>query len=226
MNHTLLTDSDVEVYLQQHPDFFHEHTDLLEQLSIPHPSGTAVSLIAKQLELFRSKHRDQENQLKELIEIARSNDIAFLRLHKLTLALLNALTLQEVILNLERVLTEYFSTDFVEVRLIQACVDTSIAHLFIEPDSEDVRPFMKELACKQTKCARPTLAQAKILFGESALEVNSCAMIPLTLGDRAGILAIGSREQGRFHYSMGQLFLTQIGEIVEARLFSLLRSMQ
>jgi uncharacterized protein len=223
MKHTLLTASDVEAYLQQHPEFFHEHIDLLEQLSIPHPSGAAVSLIAKQLELFRHKHREQETQLNELIDIARTNDIAFLKLHKLTLSLLNALTLQEMMVNLEQVLTEYFSTDFVEVRLIQQCADEAMAHLFIEPDSDDVKPFMKELACKQTKCARPTLAQAKILFGDLALEVNSCAMVPMTLGDSAGILAIGSREQGRFHYSMGQLFLTQIGEIVEARLFSLLR---
>jgi len=218
-----LSASDVEAYLQQHPDFFHTHEELLEHLSIPHPSGAAVSLIAKQLELFRHKHREQETQLNELIDIARSNDLAFLKLHKLTLSLLNAVTLQDMMMTLEQMLTEYFSTDFVEVRLIQACVDETIAHWFIAPDSEDVKPFMKELACKQTKCARPTLVQAKILFGDSALEVNSCAMVPLTVGDSAGILAIGSREQGRFHYSMGQLFLTQIGEVVEARLFSLLR---
>ncbi len=225
MSHTPLTANDVETYLQQYPDFFHEHIHLLEQLSIPHPSGVAVSLISKQLELFRSKHREQENQLTELIEIARSNDIAFLRLHKLTLALLNALTLEEVIINLEQGLTDYFLTDFVAVRLIQRCSDVTMAHLFIDPDSEDVKPFMKELGCKQTKCARPTLAQAKILFGDLALEVNSCAIVPMMLGESAGILAIGSREQGRFHYTMGQLFLTQIGEIVEARLFALLQQL-
>lgn len=218
-----LTASDIAAYLRQHPEFFHEHEELLEHLSIPHPSGAAVSLIAKQLELFRHKHREQETQLNELIDIARTNDIAFLKLHKLTLSLLNAVTLQNMMIHLEQVLAEYFATDFVEVRIIQACADATIAHWFITPDSEDVKPFMKELACKQTKCARPTLAQAKILFGDSAMEVNSCATIPLTVGDSAGILAIGSREQGRFHYGMGQLFLTQIGEIVEARLFSLLR---
>ncbi|MDD1606720.1 MAG: DUF484 family protein [Methylococcaceae bacterium] len=223
MSHTLPTANDVEAYLQQHPEFFHEHVDLLEQLSIPHPSGVAVSLITKQLELLRNKHREQEHQLTELIEIARNNDTAFLRLHQLTLALLNSTTLEDAVVTLERVLTDFFLTDFVEVRLIQPYTDESMAHLFIDPDSEDVKPFMKELTCKQTKCARPTLAQAKILFGDLALEVNSCAIVPMMLGESAGILAIGSREQGRFHYSMGQLFLTQIGEIVEARLFSLLQ---
>lgn len=222
MNHTLTAD-DVEVYLQQHPDFFHDHLELLEQLSIPHPSGVAVSLVTKQLELLRSKHLEQENRLTALIDIAKNNDVAFLRLHQLTLALLNASSLDAVITNLEQVLTDYFLTDFVAVRLIQPCPDAAMSALFIDPSSDDVKAFMKELACNQTKCARPTLAQARILFGDLALECVSCAIVPLTLGDSAGILAIGSREQGRFHYTMGQLFLTQIGEIVEARLFSLLQ---
>ena len=217
-----ITADDVAVYLQQHPDFFHDHLNLLEQLTIPHPSGVAVSLLTKQVELLRHKQHEQEDQLTELLEIARNNDAAFLRLHQLTLALLNALTLEEVVATLEQVLTEYFSTDFVAVRLIQRCPDVAVARLFIDPSSEKVKPFMKELGSKQTKCARPTLAQAKILFCDSALEVESCAIIPMTLGKSAGILAIGSREAGRFHYSMGQLFLTQIGEIVGARLFSLL----
>jgi uncharacterized protein YigA (DUF484 family) len=214
---------DVADYLKQHPEFFHDHLDLLEKLSIPHPSGVAISLIAKQLELLRNKHSEQANQLSELIEIARSNDVAFVRLHRLSLALLNASSLEEVVTTLENVLTDYFSTDFVAVRLVQACPDATLARLFIDPGSENVKPFMRELGSMQNKCARPTLAQAKILFGDLALEVNSCAIVPMQLGSSAGILAIGSREPGRFHYTMGQLFLTQIGEIVGARLLSLLR---
>ncbi|MDD1630082.1 MAG: DUF484 family protein, partial [Methylococcaceae bacterium] len=75
----------------------------------------------------------------------------------------------------------------------------------------------------QPKCGRPTLAQAKVLFGDSAVEVNSCAIIPMNFTELDGILAIGSREKGRFHYSMGNLFLTQMSEIIGTRLISLLR---
>ena len=64
----------VEAYLKQHPAFFHEHLDLLEHISIPHPSGDAVSLISKQLELFRNRHHEMETQLNGLIEIARDNN--------------------------------------------------------------------------------------------------------------------------------------------------------
>jgi len=213
----------VEDYLLQHPDFFHEHLNLLEQMSVPHPSGTAISLISKQLELFRSKHHEMENQLTALIDIAKDNDASFIRMHKLTLALLEASTLEQAIGNLDLVLADYFLTDFVAVRIIKHCPESAIANLFIEPGSENLQPFLKELASNQPKCGRPTLAQAKVLFGDSAVAVKSCAIIPMNFTELDGILAIGSREEGRFHYSMGNLFLTQMSEIIGTRLISLLR---
>ena len=64
---TELTTTEIEAYLLQHPEFFHEHLPLLENMKIPHPSGDAVSLISKQLELFRKRHHDLENQLTALL---------------------------------------------------------------------------------------------------------------------------------------------------------------
>lgn len=220
---TQISANDVANYLQQHPDFFHDHVDLLEQLSVPHPSGAAVSLVTKQLELLRNKHREQEERLTELIEMARNNDLSCSRLHQLTLALLNAATLAEVMSALETVLKNNLDTDFVEIRLIRACPNPAWSQWFIAPYGEESKVFMRELGSGQIKCARPTLAQAKVLFGDLALEVNSCAIIPMKLDEAEGILAIASRETGRFHYSRGQSFLHQLGELVSARLVSLLR---
>ncbi|MCX7099763.1 MAG: DUF484 family protein [Methylococcales bacterium] len=218
-----LSAAQVEVYLQQNPDFFHEHLNLLEQLSVPHPSGTAISLISKQLELFRGKHLEMESQLNALIEIARDNDTSFIRMHKLTLALLEAASLEQALANLDSVLSEYFLTDYVAVRIIKQCPEPAIPNLFIEPGSEDLQPFLRELSGNQPKCGRPTLAQAKVLFGDAAAKVRSCAIIPMNFTELEGILAIGSREEDRFHYSMGNLFLTHISEIIGTRLISLLR---
>jgi len=220
---SILNASQVEAYLQQYPDFFHEHLNLLEKMSIPHPSGTAISLISKQLELYRCKHHEMENQLNALIEIARDNDTSFVRMHKLTLALLEASTLEQVIANLDIVLADYFLTDFVAVRIIKHCPESTIANLFIEPGSENLQPFLKVLDSNQPKCGRPTLAQAKVLFRNSAAEVKSCAIIPMNFTELDGILAIGSREEDRFHFSMGNLFLTQMSEIIGTRLISLLQ---
>lgn len=220
----ILTDVEVEKYLRQHPEFFNEHLSLLEKMSIPHPCGDAVSLILKQLEIFRSKHHEQESQLTALIDIARENDASVNRMHKLSLSLMDAATLEEAIANLERVLSEYFLTDFVAVRIIQHNSDSALANLFVEPGSAALEPFSKELASNQPKCGRPTLEQAMVLFGDAALEIKSCAIIPLRFTELDGILAIGSRQDGRFHYTMGNLFLTQMAELIGTRLISLLPS--
>lgn len=217
-----LTAELVADYLRAHPTFFNDHLELLEELQIPHPSGAAVSLISKQLELLRNRNQDMEAQLTSLIEIAKSNDMAFDRIHKLTLALIEASTLAETIERLETVLSDYFMTDFVAIRIVTNQTEPALSRLALAPGSGELEPFLGLLGADQPKYGRPTLAQAKILFGDAALEVQSAALMPLKYADMSGILAIGSRSGDRFHYSMGSFFLTHISEIIGARLLSLL----
>lgn len=213
---------DVEAYLQKHPEFFHNHLGLLENMSIPHPSGNAVSLISKQLEIFREKHKELENQLTALIEIARDNDTSFSRMHELALALMEANNIEDAIANLDKVFTDCFLTDFSSIRIIKDNADSPVSSLYVNPNDENLNHFFNEISTNQPKCGRPTLAQAKFLFGDAATEVKSCAIVPMVFTKLEGIIAIGSRDETRFHYSMGNLFLTQMGEIIATRLISLL----
>ncbi len=218
-----LTDEQVNEYLQQHPEFFQHHLDLLEKMHIPHPSGNAVSLISKQLELFRAKHQEQESQLTALIDIARENDASFNRMHELTLAMMEASSIEDAVANLSEVLAECFLTDFVAIKIIKERPMSPISNLFVESDDANLKHFANELATNQPKCGRPTLAQARFLFGDVAAEVRSCAIIPMVFTQLDGLLAIGSRDESRFHYSMGSIFLTQMSEIIGTRLISLLQ---
>ncbi|MGY6276549.1 DUF484 family protein [Methylomonas sp. MgM2] len=220
-----LSEQQVAEYLQQHPDFFQNHLDVLEQMHVPHPTGNAVSLISKQLELFRNKHQEQESQLTALIDIARENDAAFNRMHELTLAMLEASTLEEAIANLNEVLAECFLTDFVSVKIVGERPQSPINNLFVDRDDPGFTLFANLLLENQSKCGRPTLSQAQFLFGDAASEVRSCAIMPMAFTRLEGLLAIGSRDEGRFHYSMGSLFLTQMSEIIGTRLISLLQSL-
>ncbi|MGR8931283.1 MAG: DUF484 family protein [Gammaproteobacteria bacterium] len=222
--HSPVSEGQVTEYLQAHPDFFQRHLDLLEKMHIPHPTGNAVSLIAKQLEIFRNKHQEQENQLTALIDIARENDAAFSRMHELTLAMLESNTLEEAVANLNEVLAECFLTDFVSVKIIADYPDSPINNLFVAADDPGLKHFANELSANQPKCGRPTLHQAKFLFGSAAADVRSCAIIPMAFTQLEGLLSIGSRDEGRFHYSMGSLFLTQMSEIIGTRLISLLHN--
>ncbi len=212
----------VAEYLQQHPSFFQEHLALLEKMSIPHPSGNAISLISKQLELFRSKHQELEKQLTSLIDIARENDTSFGRMHELTLALIDSKTIEEIAKNLDKVFSDCFLTDFSAIRIISDEKEFASSPFFAQTNDENLQHFSTELQSNKSKCGRPSLAQALFLFGEKGVEVKSCAIIPMVSSDFKGIIAIGSRDETRFHYSMGNLFLTQMSEIICSRLMSIL----
>ncbi len=218
-----LTDTQIEHYLRQHPEFFNHHLGLLEQLSIPHPSGNAVSLISKQLELIRGRHHEVETQLTGLIEIAQENDASIGKIHKLTLALLDAGSLLELIRNLNSVLLEQFLMDFVALRIVAENPGKGEADIFVPKDSDVLKPFSSHMSSNLPFCGTLALDQAKTMFGNNALAVKSAAIIPMGFAQLEGLLVIGSREENRFHPNMGAWFLTQIGELLATRLISLLQ---
>ena len=220
-----LDSAEVEAYLYKHPEFFNEHLELLEHIAIPHPSGNAVSLISKQLDLFRQRHHDREAQLKTLIEVAQENDSSASSMHELTLAVLEAETLEAAIENLDEVLTECFFTNIFSVKIISEYQgDATMADVFVDPECEALVHFAKELNSNKASCGQPTLAQARFLFGEHALAVKSCVIIPMAFTEIEGLIAIGSRDKDRFHYGLGDLFLTQMSEIIGTRFAALLKS--
>ena len=88
-----LADESVVDYLLGHPDFFEAHAELLSKLKVPHPTGTAVSLIERQVEVLRGQNRQLERKLVDLIEVARANDTLIERIHRLALALLEGANL-------------------------------------------------------------------------------------------------------------------------------------
>jgi len=220
----ILTADQVEEWLYERPDFFAQHLNLLENMAIPHPSGEAISLVSKQLELLREKNRKLSHQLENLIQIAKENDGLFRRMQQLTLALIETENIEEMVAVLTTMLQDCFLADFVALKIIADPSEnlTGIADLFTSPNEDALKSFEKIVASGRPKCGHPLQAQAQLLFGENSKEALSSAIIPLQLGEYHGILGIGSIEEARFHPSMGNLFLDHIGELVSSRLITLL----
>lgn len=208
----------VQIYLSNHPGFFEDHQELLEILSIPHPSGTAVSLIEKQMQIYREKNEKLLQQLNILIQIARDNDDLFQKMHKLTLALMDASDLESTIGGLQSVLRDEFKADFTAIRIIQDVTPATMEKIFISPSDPRLALFQKIVESGQPKCGPPNPEQAKFLFENNAESINSCAIIPFAMGRFSGLLGIGSFSQERFLPSMGHMFLCQIGELIGFRL--------
>ena len=92
---------DVADYLEQHPDFFIEHDSLLLKMQIAHGSGDAISMLEYQTDRMREQNLILQEKLRTLVSVARENDRLGERIHRLTLRLLAAKNIDDVIEKLE-----------------------------------------------------------------------------------------------------------------------------
>ena len=217
-----LTCDQVAEFLLSHRDFFEHRSDLLEKLQVPHPSGAAVSLVARQLELLRKKNRSLQEQLDSLVRIARENDRLAGKMHRLVLVVMEAETYNALVVELTHCLLEVFSVDWVALRIVRDNRYPADDSRMVSSDDQRLQRFHKLIKDKTPKCGYVDDDQAAFLFGTPIPAVASCAIVPLPLLQRGGLLAIGSREKSRFHAGMGRLFLRQMGDVVGSRLHTLL----
>lgn len=213
----------VRDYLLETPDFFNQYPDLLEQAKVSECNGGTVSLTMRQLALLRDKNEKTHKQLEGLLAIARQNDALFGRMQRLTAALIDARCVEDVFATLDDTLRECFGADFFAMRLIanEDDSDFPISDVLWQKNSEDFEKFKRIVDSQKIKCGHPTREQAESLFNEQADDVRSAAFIPLKIDKQDGLLAIGSKSAGRFHPTMGTLFLAHLGEVVAKRLASL-----
>jgi uncharacterized protein YigA (DUF484 family) len=201
-------------YLIRHPDFFDRHPDALAAIDIPHPTGDAVSLIERQVRTLRDQSARYRRQLENLVTVARENDSLAKRLHRLTLALIETHSFDEVLNTLQDELRDQFKADAVEMKLFATEQLDAHAH---EPGPALFRDFLQRA---RPNCGQLDRNKLEYLFGPQAGETGSAALIPLAAPPLAGVLAIGSRDPDRFHEGKSVDFLQRLAEVVSAKLQS------
>jgi uncharacterized protein YigA (DUF484 family) len=214
-----LSDQAVQDYLEAHPDFFDRHSALLGQLELPHGAGGAVSLVERQVSMLRQKEIKLQRQLKELIEVARANDLLSAKIHQLTLQLLAADNLQACVAAIEEAMRSGFGADqsilihFGDPTLFE---DIDVGRFFRVVDRSDdmLAPFDTFLKGSGPRCGQVRDSQRDFLFHDDAQEIGSVALVPLGNKTRIGFLAIGSADADRFHPGMSIDFLARVGDLI------------
>lgn len=192
---------DVAQYLQDNPQFFEDHAEMLAQVNLPHPhGGRTISLSERQLLTLRERVKELEKKLHELLEFAKENDALQLKVHQFNCALFGAqdsLTLQNLVV---RNLRDIFAIPHVALRLWKD-----------EPASSEVLSFADQH--EQPVCAHHAIHDTLPWFGEAAEHLRSFAYLPLrTDGQTFGLLILASEDKQRFYPEMGTLFLQRIAE--------------
>ncbi|HEC59458.1 hypothetical protein LCGC14_0661210 [marine sediment metagenome] len=214
-----LTTEQVATYLKKHPDFFISEPAVLDSLQLStSPEGT-ISLAQRQLDRSVQKNEKLQTQLNSLLFNARKNNELQSRVHQLCLRLMDAKSLDELLPLLMNEFKREFEADEVTLRLfyngdakieLPKLADNIVQHHI---DDEDFKVFDRILAKQQPVCGRLTQAQKNVLFADKAEQVQSVACLPLGHEPCAGLLAIASFNENRFHADMATDYLSFLGEI-------------
>lgn len=204
-----MRDEDVAAYLQNNPQFFENHAEMLSGVAIPHPyGGRTISLSERQLLTLREKNRLLEKKLYELVENAKNNDELQDKVHQFTLALFGAGSRETLMETIPRDLCERFAVPHATLRLWE-----------LSPPSAEVLTFADQTP--QPVCVHRAVYDTLSWFGEAGEHLRSFAYLPLRHGSESiGLLILASEDAQRFYPEMGTLFLQRLAETVSSALGS------
>jgi len=212
-------------YLKENPEFFTRESELLSTLRLSHDSGSAISLVERQVSVLRQQKGDLKKQLHILINNSKNNEELSDKINTFIIALLGASTIIEFLEITSLQLQKDFKADSVVLRLFQsqftAMQDESLLQTreeFVDWSEPVLGAFEKVIKGRKPVCGNLKKGQLDSLFETEADDISSAALIPLIDNNDPkvcyGMLAIGSKDRNHFHAEMGTLFLSHLGKIL------------
>lgn len=204
----ILDEQLVKDYLLDNPQFFLNHPDLMAAIRLPHQERGTVSLVERQQEILRAKVQVLEEEITELMAVARQNEGIFLTFSELYLQIIESTdeaTLYQTMLgilskklNLPGIYLKRFKDDGADFHIDRAQLQDIIDH---------------RLARKDYYFGRLTHEEQQQLF-EPELNIKSTALILLGEEGDTGIVAFGSTDENHFFPGMDTLFLSELAKIL------------
>lgn len=234
------SDADKEAiiaFLSQHPDFFKDNPELLEQLQAPvaHHGSNVVDLqhfmvgnLQTKLQSLKSRYeglihssRDNMSTVSQVhtavVDLVKARDLEHL-LEIITLDLVHLFAVDVVRLAMESEAAEFYESNYSEQNYSGiSFIDLGVADRAVGKD--------KSILLIEDSGKRPVYGFEQI-FVDCGELVHSCVFLKLTLPitGRKALLAFGVREKDRFHTGQGVELLSFLGKIVEHRLDQCLNS--
>ncbi|MCI5106067.1 MAG: DUF484 family protein [Pseudomonadales bacterium] len=210
-----ITADQVADYLREHPDFFIGQDALLAELSLPHASGKAISLLERQVTILRERGIEARQKLNNLLENARNNDQLFDTTRNLVLALLRAANVTEIAEVTQDQLANHANIDACEFILIEHPELSTSANTRVEPLASLRKDFSDVFRLKRTHCGPLSEEQIARLFPGNEQEVRSTALCPVIHNSEVlALLAFGNKQDNYFNVNLDTLFLDFIGRVV------------
>lgn len=215
-NSNMTNEAEVAQYLENNPLFFSNHSGLLATMHLPNPHGSGtVSLAERQQVAQRDKIRQIERKYNELMQFGIENDEKSNKVHSLTLALLNASNLTEIINAVNNSLKNDFDISSTKVIVWTEPKNNDDASHEVFEETDVISRAWAEGLIEPYCGALPNVNLSSIKIND---EAKSYAITTLEIGTPVGILIMASDDEKRFYPDMGTLFVKRIGELVSAAL--------
>ena len=206
-----LSEDAVRDFLRNNPDFLQRNPDMLDYLHIEHASGSAVSLVEKQVSVLRDRNVEMRHRLASLTANARENDRLFEQTRQLVLDLLDADDIDTLYQRFIHAMKKQFHVDYASMILYRR-----------EPGSTKCRVETREDAqasigalFRGNKPVCGALRQEELAFlFPGCGDAGSAALVPLGTEEQVGLIAVGSGDANRYNSDVGTLFLDHIADVM------------
>jgi len=205
----ILSDEIVVSYLEDNPEIFARHPELLRSLRLAdHQRGT-VSLVERQQQQLRNKVHSLEEEITHLMSIANNNEQLFTLYSDLYLRLLDCTSATELFDCLYQATTELLSLSDLKLWLFD---DVTVSHHSLA-DNDCGGVMQNRLMKDDYYFGRLQQSEQQLVF--SKVTAGSVVLVKLEHNEKVlGFMAISSVDADHFDPRMDTLLLSQFRRLI------------
>jgi len=200
-----LNPKDVELFLLENLNFFETRESLVSELKFKHDSGSASSLLERQVAKLRDEHKNLMGLLNTFIKTASINEDLFNKSKSLTLQILSAKNKKEIIDVVENTFKEEFK------------VDKPILAFFKDKKLDELEQSTGLSFHKGAiHCGSFSSERMNVLFKDKKIE--SMALTVIVAKNEIGLLMLGSYDRTKYLGDEDTTFIEYIRDVLEKKL--------
>lgn len=209
-----VSEEQVANFLKSEPEFFMRNAELLNDIVLTHETGAAISLVERQLSVMRTRNQDLRDRLDELMDNAKKNDQLFTYCKHLILALLDAEDLGDLIDALLYSFDHEFHIEHTRIILFDSSLKLAPKRASTM-NIERAKAVLKQTITESRNfCGNLNSIETELVFGHSAPDVGSSAIVNLSANRPLGIIAIGNKDPLHYRGTQGTVFLNYLGDVI------------
>lgn len=218
-----ISDAEVLAYLESHPNFFHEHAEVLANVQLANATGgNVISMAHWQTNVLREKADQHKLRLEKLLAQAANNQRSYDKLLALVIRWLEQTDATSLPAQIENDLRRNFGLD--AIRIMVWSDDAKALYYPAGSEwSDNIVIFANSLRAPYCGPCKGFEIEAQLAKQTASGQIASLSIVPLW-GKRGtehlcvGVLLMGAEDLHRFTPDMATQFLQSIGEMAGAAL--------